>query len=814
MKNDIIRKLTSLTLMSIMVAGGLTFAIPGALPQAVAETATSGALSVSNTEFGGQMILEIVLDDSDIKDVGIKHAQPTVEIGGDGVTMTQASTGKWYAYVTDDANTASGAAHPFVTDAIPSDNTKNVADGNLEGVDANIDSTASNGNLADGGWPFVQGFDFTDDTTLTVEYGSDSIDVYFAADLTGSASIAFDRADVPVGAMVHITITDPRLNLDPTAEDVWTLNIPSTPLTTDYDGTSVDLGSDGHGTLTVSDDLTTDAAETVTTITFTETGGNTNEFASYNDDDESSIILSNTLESTEVDATYAGESATLIVTDAEVGISIATDDVWNSGETASVTLSDPDLDTNTRTAQEITLENDDIPIIRIGEPTTIDMFTYDADATATDTENLVLDMDDKSGTITFTNMTAPNDENTPGTITNPVFNLTGFDTAASSYYVAFKTSADDPTEFTLFNDDDVDPNNATAGVVPNVDGVIESMPTNLQLTLTGNFANGDAVAFDILSFGAPDVNNAIYRHLLVETDGGTFEGTIKHIMLSQVNINDGSTYAGIETNSDELVIIMNSEAADDDEPEIDYAGETARAAVTTNTGTVTLDADRYSTHGTVVVTVADDDLNVDNTEVERYVLDQDGNIRGTTDTVILTFEINDRPWKDCDDDQTPPQPRGLGLPSAFTLVEDAAGSGTFVADFPIPTSYCDGSTDGVGAVTGKSLKATYEDFRDSTGITSSWSDSATIQAVTGTISLDRSVYPVPSAAKNVTVYIEINDPDFNDDSDVINKIPSSAITIEISTGTADLDPIGHDTVGLGANLEETSKRILASLVRI
>ena len=57
MKNDIIRKLTSLTLMSIMVAGGLTFAIPGALPHAVAESATSGQLTVSTTQFGGNRYL-------------------------------------------------------------------------------------------------------------------------------------------------------------------------------------------------------------------------------------------------------------------------------------------------------------------------------------------------------------------------------------------------------------------------------------------------------------------------------------------------------------------------------------------------------------------------------------------------------------------------------------------------------------------------------------------------------------------------------------------------------------------------------------
>ncbi len=39
MKNEIGRKITSLTLMTIMVAGGLTFAIPGVMPSAYAANA-------------------------------------------------------------------------------------------------------------------------------------------------------------------------------------------------------------------------------------------------------------------------------------------------------------------------------------------------------------------------------------------------------------------------------------------------------------------------------------------------------------------------------------------------------------------------------------------------------------------------------------------------------------------------------------------------------------------------------------------------------------------------------------------------------
>ena len=101
MKNDIIRKLTSLTLMTIMVAGGLTFAIPSALPQAAAAPATDGALTVSSTEFGGQQIIEIRINDPDLRSVADDHGTLDVTIDGESVHMVQASTGIWYAYAAD-----------------------------------------------------------------------------------------------------------------------------------------------------------------------------------------------------------------------------------------------------------------------------------------------------------------------------------------------------------------------------------------------------------------------------------------------------------------------------------------------------------------------------------------------------------------------------------------------------------------------------------------------------------------------------------------------------------------------------------------
>ena len=87
MKNEIGRKLTSLTIMAIMFAGGLTIAAPSFMPEAVADFgATDGKLSVSSVYIQGAAILEVVVNDPDFADVDNDIANgPTVTIDGNVV---------------------------------------------------------------------------------------------------------------------------------------------------------------------------------------------------------------------------------------------------------------------------------------------------------------------------------------------------------------------------------------------------------------------------------------------------------------------------------------------------------------------------------------------------------------------------------------------------------------------------------------------------------------------------------------------------------------------------------------------------------
>ena len=126
--------------------------------------------------------------------------------------------------------------------------------------------------------------------------------------------------------------------------------------------------------------------------------------------------------------------------------------------------------------------------------------------------------------------------------------------------------------------------------------------------------------------------------------------------------------------------------------------------------------------------------------------------------------------------------------SEVSLRETADDSGVFEGSFDVPVECGDIKT------TGESISATYFDFRDDTGGDSEWSDSATIRADTGSVSLDRSVYPIPTAADTddnnikatkVTVTISVDDSDENTSSSSREKI--TGVTVKLD-GDVILEP--------------------------
>ncbi|MGH9910297.1 MAG: hypothetical protein ACRD32_06615, partial [Nitrososphaerales archaeon] len=86
---------------------------------------------------------------------------------------------------------------------------------------------------------------------------------------------------------------------------------------------------------------------------------------------------------------------------------------------------------------------------------------------------------------------------------------------------------------------------------------------------------------------------------------------------------------------------------------------------------------------------------------------------------------------------------GLGE-SGFTLVETTAASGIFKGDFIVPANYCTNALNtGIKSSTGTDIEVNYVDYRDASGEIIEVGDGAGIRANTGSVSLDRTVYPVP-----------------------------------------------------------------------
>ena len=288
MNNEIGRKITSLTLMTIMLAGGLTFAVPGMEPAyaANANLFVSAENSQFDNYFAGPMVIEVVVIDSDISDTSEGEGEPDVTVQGKDIRMAQATDGNWYGYFADsDAALAADATQTAnsglgldfgsgctattgeaITGVSLTDTVgvfvRGVANasvaGSLEACTAgatsvafshvvrenktlNNNSATSNGlgqlGLSNNVWPFIQLYDLNPTGSVVVTYnkggGAQSTTLTFDT-VDQFANLESDRTVFPTGANVHLTLTDVQLNIDPTDEDSWTWGTNSSNSTVFY----------------------------------------------------------------------------------------------------------------------------------------------------------------------------------------------------------------------------------------------------------------------------------------------------------------------------------------------------------------------------------------------------------------------------------------------------------------------------------------------------------------------------------------------------------------------------------------------------
>src|SRR6266850_174351 len=105
MYNKILRKITSLSLLTILLTSTAAFAMPNALPVAHASTNANLFVSAENSQFNnyfaGPQVIQVVVSDPDIARLDQVYGEPVVTINGKRLRMAQTTDGNWYGYFAD-----------------------------------------------------------------------------------------------------------------------------------------------------------------------------------------------------------------------------------------------------------------------------------------------------------------------------------------------------------------------------------------------------------------------------------------------------------------------------------------------------------------------------------------------------------------------------------------------------------------------------------------------------------------------------------------------------------------------------------------
>ena len=343
------------------------------------------------------------------------------------------------------------------------------------------------------------------------------------------------------------------------------------------------------------------------------------------------------------------------------------------------------------------------------------------------------------------------------------------------------------------------------------------------------------VICDFFSFGQINegvnsekrISNMIARLELEETgdNTGIFSGSLEFILLNQFNILNPDTIEGLRPIADNPTFIAPRSLVDEDSPRVNYLEIIADGLPTkradqeearSHSGIVSFDKDTYRPGETVVLTLEDLDLNLDPDLIDIYTVvspsrfpddparDSVGKAGLGASGRLLDITFDNFRWT-----SGLPENGGVcgeaGFPNdglaatGFTLVETRADTGVFVGSFQFPDTYCNPTTGKIESTAGTDIEANYVDFSDASGVLVEVGDSSSSRTSTGSVTLDRTVYPVPFSSANaffpeksqtdVILHIRVSDPDFIPSQSKGNGIAlgdHGPITVSVLRGTESL----------------------------
>ena len=443
------------------------------------------------------------------------------------------------------------------------------------------------------------------------------------------------------------------------------------------------------------------------------------------------------------------------------------DDTWNSGEEIPVIVTDMDANKNSASDEDLEIHNPDvdiIPALTTGSPTVI---TEDAEINGMSVGDMTYDsfsarviVDGSVIDGTHLAVTFEDDIDLPTPPPPPprqyVYNYIHYD--IESLGGAVSVSACD--EYLPPGDD----------VYMQIDADDVNGCDTIDFTLKEPAMDGMMypIVVDFMSFGYVDdgvqgserIADQIIRIEVEETDDGTgiFEGSLEYVMVNQLNIRTSDIFDDVTPASDTPTFIVIEDLTDEDAPKVSYLDVGSDGVATqvsdqeeapSHSGVVTFDSNKYKVADTVVITLDDADLNVDSSIIEVYTIDSKTGFIGDNGILVLDVTFDDQPWSSNNIHQAclatlEHITSDVGLDKTkFTLVESSKDSGVFSGSFQIPSDWCAPGKERPETTTGLDIEVNYQDFRDASGEMIEVGASAAVGANTGSVNLDRTVYPVP-----------------------------------------------------------------------